>query len=224
MGQMIVDKVVGVLANGGIRAQAAFPGGKLVRVTEPVAAVSLERAQPKEYRSVVLVEILAPQEVGGYLCQQKALEACNLLDAAGGECDQGRCLFDRSSNLFRVPIRVAFHGAARPGNVEDVPRPVIVAGDMQLPYVTAFSAEQKVSGDVLSLESASWEITVEEFFPWGVWNTIEPEQPFILELRYMGRVEQYRHCKWIGWKRIKEELGMRQIRKGIAQSRSLTGE
>ena len=176
MGQMIVDKVVEVLRAGGIRAEAAFPSGKLVRVTEPVAAVSLEQAQPQEYRSVVLVEILAPQEIGGYLCQKKALEACGLLEAEGGVCEQGRCMFYRNSNLFRVPIRVTLHFAARAGSVEAIPKAMITAGGMQLPYVCAFSAVQKVSGEALSLENAPWEITVEEFFPWGVWNTIEPEE------------------------------------------------
>ena len=43
MGQMIVDKVVSLLQEEDIRAEAAFPGDRITRITEPVAAVSLEK-------------------------------------------------------------------------------------------------------------------------------------------------------------------------------------
>ena len=219
MGQMIVDRVVQMLRDGGIRTEAAFPESKLVRIEEPVAAVSLQNAEPKKYTAEVLVEILAPQEIGGYLCQKKALEACAILETGGGVCQQGKCQFLRNGNLFRVPIYVTFRFAARAGNVESLPKPSIVAGGMSLGYVTAFSSIQKGDGGETE---APWEVTVEEFFPWGVWNTMEPEEPFALELQYQGNVERYKNCKWIQHQRIKEELGIRQIRKAKATGRVLT--
>lgn len=223
MGQMIVDQVVQLLSTGGIRAEAAFPPDKLIRITDAVAAVSLEKTQPKEYTTVVLVEILAPQERGGYLCQQKALEACLLLEAGGGVCEQGRCTFLRNANAFRVPVRVTFRSAARPAMTEEIPNPVMIAGGMILTYVCAFSAEQTQSIEGTS-ETAPWEITLEEFFPWSVWNTLEPQEPFTLDLRHMGNIERYQNCTWKKCRRIKEELGIRQIRTGTAQSRVLTAE
>ena len=41
MGRSVIEYVVQLLNDGGIRAAAALPPGNLIRVTEPVAAVSL---------------------------------------------------------------------------------------------------------------------------------------------------------------------------------------
>ena len=62
MGQLIIDEVIQLLNDGGIRADAAFPTGSMRRVSEPVAAVSLSRADLQERSAEVLVEILGPKE------------------------------------------------------------------------------------------------------------------------------------------------------------------
>ncbi|MBE6957751.1 MAG: hypothetical protein E7447_01180 [Ruminococcaceae bacterium] len=224
MGQMIVDKVVQLLGSGGIRTQPAYPAGKITRVTGPVAAVSLESLDTEKQLTTVLVEILGPREGGGYACQKKALEACALLEVGGGVCSQGKCSFVRQSDLFRVPVKAVFHGVARANAWEEPVRPVLVAGGLTLDRLEEFSAQQNVSGTDTSIYNAPWTFTVEEFFPWGVWNTLEPDEPFTMDLRYDGNIERFERCVWTHRERIKETGGIRQIRKGKAEGRSLTSE
>jgi hypothetical protein len=221
MGQLILDEVIGLLRDGGIRADAAFPPESIQRITSPVAAVSLEKVDLGKRSTEVRVEILAPKESGGYACQKKALEVCVILEAAGATCCQENCEFLNKANVFRVPVKAVFRGASRPNNHEAMPKYTVTAGDMTLQYVCGFSAQQKVTA-TSNWQNAPWEVTVEEFFPWGVLPTLEPEEPFQLKLRCMGKTEHYENCRWSGNKRIAEELGIRQIRTASATGRSIT--
>lgn len=221
MGTMILDKVMQLLNAGGIRAEAAYPGERITRVTEPVAAVSLEKADHKSHTVTALVEILGPKESGGYLCQKKALEACAILEEAGAVCCQEGCDFLSKGNVFRVPVKATFRGTARADEMEEMPKYQIVTGALTLDYACGFSSQQK-KGSTGTLEEAPWEFTVEEFFPWGVHDTLGVEEPFTLELRDQGHMERYATCEWTSRKRVTEELGIRQTRTGKAKSRALT--
>lgn len=223
MGQMIIDKVVQLLSAGGIRAEAAYPAGRITRVEGAVAAVSLEQVDHAAGNTVVLVEILAPRQSGGYACQKKALEACTVLEAGGAVCTQGKCSFVRHSDLFRVPVKAEFQGIARAAALEAPLKPVLVAGGMTLDRMRGFSAQQSATGSNTSIYTAPWTFTVEEFFPWGVFNTLEPDEPFTLDLRCGNDVERFERCVWTHRERIAETGGIRQIRKGKAEGRSLTG-
>lgn len=222
MGTMIVDKVVQLLSDGGIRAEAAYPAERITRITEPVAAVSLEKADHKNHTVTVLVEILGPKESGGYICQKKALEAGAILEEAGAICCQEGCVFLSKGNVFRVPIKAAFRGTARTDELEAMPEYEITTGTLTLDYICGFSSEQVLNSTVTLLQDAPWEFTVEEFFPWGIQDSLEVETPFTLELRNQGNAERYSNCEWTSRKRIAEELGIRQIRTGKAKSRILT--
>ena len=224
MGQLILDKVIGLLQDGGIRAAAAFPAESMQRIAGPVAAVSLEKADLKSHTVEVLVEILTPKESGGYTCQKKALEACAILEEAGAVCCQNGCDFMNKTNLFRVPVKAVFRGTARYNDLEEMPKYTVITGALTLPYVCDFSAKQVLTSTGSSLQSAPWEVTVEEFFPWGVQDTLGVDEPFELRLRCMGNVECYEGCKWTSRERIAEELGIRQIRKAKATGRSITSE
>ena len=224
MGQMILDEVTQLLLAGGIRAESAFPSERITRITEPVAAVSLEKADLSARTVTVLAEILGPQENGGYLCQKKALQACAILEEAGATCTVGGCDFLNKGNVFRVPVKATFRGMARSTELEEVPGFTIVTGPLTLTYACGFSAEQAVKSSTTSLQNAPWEFVVEEFFPWGVQDTLEADEPFMLDIRSLGNVERYEDCSWTERKRIVEERGIRQIRKGKAEGRILTIE
>lgn len=215
MGQMNIAEVVQLLTGGGIRAEAAFPAERITRITEPVAAVSLADMDQEKGTVTVLVEILAPKESGGYACQQKAVSVCAVLADAGAVCRQGACAFVGKSNLFRVQVKAEFLNA--------LPY-TVVTGSMALQYVCGFSAEQERSSTEVSLEDTPWEFTVEEFFPWGVWNTLEADEPFEMDVNCMGNIERFESCTWTSRQRITERTGIRQIRKGKAEGRILTAE
>ncbi len=222
MGKLIIDQVVQLLNDGGIRADAAYPTGSIRRVSDPVAAVSLNQADLQERTAEVLVEILAPKESGGYLCQKTALEACAILEEAGAVCCQSHCEFVSRSNLFRVPIKAVFRGTARYSDWEEVPQYQVVTGPLTLNYVCGFSAKQALEGVSAPLQDRPWEITVEEFLPWGVEDSLELEEPFTIALRCNGIIESFDNCVWTERKRVAEKLGIRQTRKAKADGRILT--
>ena len=222
MGQMILDRVIALLSNGGIRADYAYPPERITRVEEPVAVVSLEKADLAERTATVLVEILAPKESGGGICQRKALNACALLEEDGAECSQGACEFLSKGNLFRVPVKAKFRGAVRAYSTEEVPKATITTGTLPLRYACGFFAEQERRASTTTLATAPWEFTIEEFFPWGIEDSLEAGEPFDVDVTCMGLVERFEECKWIYRKRIAEDLGIRQVRRGEAQRRILT--
>lgn len=213
MGQISLTQVVSLLSIDGVRADTAFPAERITRITEPVAAVSLAQVDQEKCTVTMLVEILGPKESGGYACQQKALTACEILAEAGAVCKQGGCSFLSKSNVFRVPVEAVF-STAEPFT--------IVTGTLKLSYACGFSSEQKVSSTYASLQDAPWEFEIEEFFPWGVQVTLEPEEPFQMDVRSGGKIERYETCKWTERRRVSEKTGIRQFRKGKAQSRALT--
>ena len=219
---MIVDRAIALLSAGGIRADAALPAERITRVTEPVAAVSLYNADMDKCTATVMVEILSPVSGGGYLCQKKALEACAILEAAGAVCSQKGCEFLPKANMFRVPVMAAFHGIARADNMESPPGFTLIAGTETLTHVCGFSARQVRTNSENSMANTPWEFTVEEFFPWGTQDTIEAEEPFVLDLNYMGIIERFADCTWTQRKRIVEAKGIRQIRTGQAARRIIT--
>lgn len=222
MGKLIIDEVVQLLNDGGIRADAAYPTESIRRVSEPVAAVSLSQANLQARTAEVLVEILASKESGGYLCQKTALEACAILEEAGAVCCQGNCDFVSRSNLFRVPVKAVFRGTARYNDLEELPQYKVVTGSLSLDYACGFSSKQVLDSTVTSLQDALWEITVEEFFPWGAEDSLEADEPFNMDLRCEGNIERFENCVWIERKRVAEELGIRQTRKAKATGRILT--
>ena len=215
MGQISLMRVVSLLSAGGVRAEAAFPAERITRITEPVAAVSLGQVDQEKSTVTMLVEILGPKESGGYVCQQKAMTACTILADAGAVCKQGECAFLSKGNVFRVPVEAVFSTAETF---------TIATGALKLAYACGFSAEQKVDSTYTSLEEAPWEFTIEEFFPWGVVETLYVTGPFDLNLRCGSDIERYEECTWTERKRIAEKNGIRQIRIGKAVGRILTTE
>ena len=222
MGQLIIDQVIELLNDEGIRASHSYPAANIQRVTEPVAAVSLAKADLKANTVQVLVEILSPKEGGGYACQKEALKACFILEAAGAICCQEGCAYLPKANLFRVPVKAVFKGTVTSAGMEALPEYAVVAGGITLRYVCGFSAKQAVSGSSASLQNAPWEITVEEFIPWGVEDSLEADEPFQMDLRCMENIERFEGCTWSKRERIAEESGIRQIRTAKATGRILT--
>ena len=215
MGKVILDKVVQTLQENGIRTENAFPAGNMTRVTEVVAAASVDGDDREKRKVTILVEVIAPKELGGLICQTKAETVCDLLEDIGAVCQQGNCDFLSKANAFRVPVYAEF-GEARAYEV--------VAGLQTLNHVCHFSAVQERNEEETSMEELPWDVTIEEFFPWGTFNTLEPEEPFELYLRSSGGVENYTDCRWSQRKRVAEEQGVRQIRVAVSRKRYLTGE
>ena len=215
MGYVSLPQVVDLLSAGGVRAEAAFPAERITRILGPVAAVSLEEVNQEKSTVTVLVEIFGPKESGGYACQQKALTACTILADAGAVCKQGSCTFVGKSNVFRVRVKAEFFTAEKF---------TIVVGDVLLPHACGFSAGQKTDFESGDLQGVMWEVTVEEFFPWGVQDAQSVTESFQLDFCCKGKIERYEGCTWTEVKRVAEQNGIRQVRKARAMNRIYTQE
>ena len=209
MGTVSISLVVAMLSAGGVRAEAAFPAERITRILTPVAAVSIGQVDQSKGTVTVLVEILGPKESGGYACQQKALTACDILAESGAVCRQGKCEFLSKSNVFRVPVEAVFSA---------VEAFTVAVGGRTLPYACGFSAQQKAGSADGDLQGVPWEITVEEFIPWGVQDTQGVTEAFQLDLCCEGKTERYEDCTWTEVRRVAEQNGIRQIRKAKAMS------
>lgn len=221
MGQSVIEYVVQLLNAGGVRAAAALPPGNLIRVTEPVAAVSLAGADTEKSSVTVLVEIVGPERLGGGVCQLKALDVCRILAAAGASCHQGSCGFLNKGNLFCVPVTAVCYGENSPDGWVPARKLSVQLGQVALTNAVSFSAEQ-VALEEHALDEAHWEFAVEEFFPWGTEESSDPTEPFALTVSIGGKTEQYQGCEITWRQRIAEETGIRQSRGGTATGR-ITG-
>lgn len=213
MGSVSLYNVVDLLTAAKIPAEPAFPAEQVARITAPAAAVSIQEVDPKTATTTFLVEVLAPKKTGGLACQLRAQDVCRALEAAGAVCRQGKCDFLARADVFRVPVEAMFY---------DLEKVTVKAGGHTLPYAVGFSADQVRTSGTTNMLYGEWDITLEEFFPWGVLNTVEASEPFALEIRCAGQIERYENCRWTRWRRISEKTGIRQLRTGEAQSRTLT--
>lgn len=217
MGKSIIDVVVDLLMEGGIRAAPAQPPGTMLVVHAPVAAVSIDNVDTAEGTVEVLVEVVAPIKSGGEQCQKRALEACRILREAGAQCEQGNCTFHGKPTLFRVPVKAKFYGTAL---AEDwIPRArcdVTLAG-VELTHINSFTAQQVVDEEHTTLEQAPWVFTLEEFFPVGTREQDSPAEPFEVQ---MG-TQYFTGCTMTECRRIYTVHGVQQTRKGIAETRTI---
>ncbi len=223
MGGLILDEMVQRLNDNGIRAQTAYPDEFINRVTSSVAALSLYEVDGENYTVTILAEILGPKSRGGRAVQVRALQAVEVLEEEGAVCRQGSCEFVSKANVFRVPIWATFKGIPRAEEMITFSGYQIMAGTLFMSQACGFSSWQVPTGTEETLLNAPWKFQIEEFFPWGVQDTMEAEEPFTLKVRSNSGVESYFQCKWTGRKRVAEERGIRQIREGWAKSRSIGG-
>ncbi len=221
MGRLILDQIVQRLNDNGIRAQAAYPPEFINRITSPVAALSIDEVDGKQHTVTLLVEILGPRTNGGRSTQIRALQAVEVLEEEGAVCRQGGCKFVSKSNVFRVPIWATFQGIARAEDMITFSGYQIMAGTIFMNHACGFTSWQELEDVEESLLNAPWKFQVEEFFPWGEEDTMEAAEPFNLEVRSNSGVETYLDSKWVGRKRIVEKRGIRQIREGLANNRTM---
>jgi len=220
LGILILDRIVDLLKEGGVRAEAAQPAGNMTAVQSVVAAVTLESVDQTEESVTVLVEMVGPSKDGARICQQRALDAFHILRSAGGVCRMGKCTFSSKADMFCTPVTAVFYGTATSDDWQPYPGYTVTAAGASLPQVTGFSVEQQVAEGETSLSNAQWEFTLEEFFPAGTEESADPGEPFALTVSYGGETVTYAGCRITTRQRVAEKNGVRQIRRGTAEQRT----
>ena len=221
MGQWIVDRVVERLARENIPAQNAYPGGRKPALSAGCAAVSLEKLEYDTRTAVVQAHVLMPVEQGGYACQELALQVGRVLEAMGATVWQEGCKFDGYVDAFSVLVRGSFSGADVMEQWASDTNFTVKLGQMTMTHAVRFQAEQAVddvTGEPLS--SAVWNLWLEERFGQGEGPMPNPAEPFEVTVLRSGSTEIYRQCQWISVELTNTATGLKQVRKGVARSRS----
>ena len=230
MGISILELVLRRLREENFQADVAYPGQKYPLITQPVAAVHIEKVDRANLTVTVEVNIICPGSLGGTTCEVEALRATEILRWSGAVCVQNGCTYDGVSQVYVVAIDATFTGITEADSCEIWPGFYAYVNGILQPYAIAFS-EEEVPGhqaEYVMGESAPagtsqgsylWNIQLEELIPAGSPETVEPADAFKLTIETDVKTETYYHCRWTSVKREFSKQGLRRIRKGISMLR-----
>lgn len=230
MGISILEWVLRCLREENFKADIAYPGQKFPRITEPVAAVHIEKVDRANLAVTVEVSIICPASLGGTTCEVEALRATEALRWSGAVCVQNGCTYDGVAQVYVVSIMATFTCITEEDSCTLGPGFYAYINDIIQPDVVAFS-EEEVPGYQLeyatgeyapvgiSRGSCQWTIHLEELIPAGTPESAEPAGEFRLKIATDLKTEVYSGCRWTSIQREFTKEGLRRIRRGVALNR-----
>lgn len=219
MGQSIVQQVIDKLRAGGVDAIRAYPAEKLAELSGVRAAVSLKSMDPANGTATVQICVCGPASEGGSFCEDAAARICTPLRDMGAQCSMDQCRQLGRRDIFSVDVSAVFYGWDAGGGWTKLS--VSLAGTT-LTAVRAFKAWRSV-GDAESLATAQWKFRIEEtLLPEASEGTALTE-PFVITVTRGNRTESYSGCKLTYHRCEASSTGLRRIRQGVAQSRTVSG-
>lgn len=230
MGISILEMVLQMLRDEGFTADVAFPGQKYPHITEPVAAVHIEKVDRADLTVTVEVSIICPATLGGTCCELEALRATEVMRWAGAKCIQNGCKYDGMAQVYVVSVLATFTCITEAESCILGPGFQVMAGDRLLPFVVSFEAEKVIDAEAVHElgEDAPvgicggswiWKLRLEELIPAGNKEAKETEGPFQLRLVGNTATETYSNCRWTSVRREFTRQGLRRIRSGISTDR-----
>ncbi len=230
MGYSILELVLRRLRQENFTADVAYPGQKYPRITEPVAAVHIEKVDRANLTVTVEVNIICPADMGGTACEVEALRATEVLRWSGAVCIQNGCTYDGISQVYVVSVLATFTGITEEDSCMIGPGFSVYLDGYRQPYAVAVSAREVpgFQAEYVMGESAPagisqgnwiWQISLEELIPAGSPETAEPQGTFQLKIVTDQLTEIYYHCRWTERRREFSQQGLRRIRSGIAMLR-----
>ena len=219
----IVSNVIDALKAKSIRADEAYPGGRIPALTGPVAAVRLGKVDRSQRTTAVQVIVMSPAELGGVACESTALRTIEALEAMNGVCVKGLCQFDEMADVFHIEITAEFFGVALENRWAAGPGYAVTIGEQNMGWVTGFSIRRQTDDEVTAIANAQWEFTMEELLGPGSVDPPDPTEPFVLTLTRDNSDETFTGCTWTSVKRTDTLRGISQIRTGKAKKRMTSG-
>ena len=219
----IVGTVIEALQDADIRADEAYPGGRIPALTGPVAAVRLGKVDRAVRTTAVQIIVMSPAALGGSVCESAALRAIEALEAMGGVCVKGLCQFDDMADVFHIEITAEFFGVAKESSWSPGPGYAVKIGSQKMEWVTGFSIRRQTDEEVTAIANAVWEFTMEELLGPGSVDPPDPTEPFTMTVTRDMTDESFTGCTWTSVKRTDTLRGISQIRTGIAKKRMTSG-
>ena len=230
MGISILELVLRRLREENFLADVAFPGQKYPNITEPVAAVHIEKVDRSNLSVTVEVSIICPAALGGTFCEVEALRATEVLRWAGATCIQNGCEYDGLAQVYVVSILATFTCITEADDCVMGPGFRVYVKENSVPFAVSFQAEQVVDiaaqyemGEdaPIGIRNGSWvwKIRLEELIPAGNMEARDPEGGFELRVESDTVTETYYRCYWTSVRREFTRQGLRRIRTGISMRR-----
>ena len=138
----IIQTVIDTLREAGIPVMEAYPGLPVPHLTEPTAAVGLEKLDHMGRCAKILVTVMGPATAGGAVCQDVAAQAGRLLEKLDGRCVQEECQFHGYADAFYVRVLADFYGSCVMEEWSDISSFVVKLGNTTVPNAVSFRAEQ----------------------------------------------------------------------------------
>ena len=132
MGKPIVTEAVGFLTAKGLRAARGYPGAPAPRITAPVVAVNVHKAENTAATYCALV--CAPQSMGAKGAEETAATVASVWMEQEAECSWGECKFDDTLNVFTVAVYGRWEDP--PAEEEDTPPEGEEPPVIEPPFVT----------------------------------------------------------------------------------------
>lgn len=233
MGISILELVQRELKQANFVTDIAFPGQKYPVLTEPVAAVHLEKVDRASLTVTVEVNIICPASLGGTTCELEALRATEVLRWAGAVCIQNGCTYDGLAQVYQVSVMATFTGITEADDCTIGPGFTVRINGLRVLNVVSFTAEHSAAHKTqfamgenapvgISPGKRLWEIRLEEVIPAGTAEVAQSADLFELKLTTDIQVENFYHCRWLSEKREFTRDGLHRIRTGVAMSREVS--
>ena len=219
----IVNQVIRQLRSADIRADEAYPGGRIPALTGAVAAVRLGKIDRSVRTTAVQVVVMSPASGGGSQCESTALRAIDALQEMGGTCTKDVCKFDEMADVFYIEIEADFFGTELADGWSAGPGFSVTIGLQDMPHAVSFGMQRSTDAEITSLNDAKWQFTLSELLPLDCSEPPAPQEPFTLTVVRETYDEILSGCHWISAKREDTLRGVSQIRVGIADKRSVVG-
>ena len=219
----IVNQVIARLREANIRADEAYPGGRIPALTGAVAAVRLGKIDRSVRTTAVQVVVMSPASGGGGQCETAALQSVEVLQEMGGTCTKDVCKFDEMADVFYIEIEASFFGTEMADGWSAGPGFSVKIGMQEAPHVVSFGLQRATDEEVTSIADAKWQFTLEELLPPDSSEPPDPQEPFVLTVVREIYDEVLNGCRWVSIKREDTLRGISQVRVGIAANRSVMG-
>ncbi len=221
-----LEYVTGLLTGAGIRAGEEYPAGRWLRLQVPGAAVGLGGVDFEAGMILVRVKVLSPRTLGGWACQNAALEILAILHGAGLPGQMGEMEFLEGSDSFCIPIDLRLSGVF--GESWSLgQRWTIRCGGTVLEQVEDFRAvrdqERRVIGASCQAQPVgvspghgAWVITLTQNGGEDV-----QQEPFVLTLEDGQQTITYSGCHWNREEWRCHQGGLKRVRTGFALGREV---
>ena len=230
MGLSILDFVLRRLRSAGFQASAAYPGQKYPRITEPVAAVHIEKVDRMAKTVTLEISVICPESFGGTACEVEALRVADVLHEDTATCIQNGCSYDGSARVYVVSVLATYVCVTEKDSYVLGPGFRVYINDKRLKHVVRLAEEcvrqhtaeyevGQIDPTDISLGPQLWNVTIEVQYPPASSENTEPSGLFELKVEREDKTVTFHGCKWTSIHREMSRDGLRKVYKGIALGR-----